>query len=812
MSINPHDLQDLLLQKSTLHISADDGPHTGTGFFVAPQHAITSANLVGRLRRRAGVSELLPTSGAISVLYEQQRSTARIVKFVPELDLALLRVEVASHACIFIKETFDQSARLSCFGFSPGEKAGRVCFPTITGWDEPRQHIDLILPDATALTAFTGAALLNRQTGGVCGMVIGAKAIDRDWLDERRKLLAFIIEHFSKPELEELCFEFDLSTESLPHANEGKPVLALEVLRLLDTKGQLENLKAKVIELRPKAPFAFTVEQLPDETLQRAQRLIEDAYRNRLARGLTMKAVLDLQAPDFIDLAAAQRAFHTVDTRWIDTIQRKGAGRCYPDEVGPPKECPYPGLLPFESDTYFRGRDDDITWFRQVIVEPDLRLLVLSGASGRGKSSLVRVGLLPEALAIPDVHVASSAVLRLDDQPTKRLMTALELDDDSPAQLGPAINALLERHAKQRAVLLIDQFEEVLYPISIQDPTSKAAEDDRQRALRLVQNLRKDEALPVTLLLVVRPEGIAALQAAGLDAFGDLHRDLEPLGENGLREAIQFPAQAFGVDIEQALVDRLVLEAGDWLSRSPLPLLQVALRSMWSTMRGRRLTLAAYKTQVVRLSLAIQRRADIIFDRLSPQQRLVARAMVLRLIALQEPEDARRPQPQTRLVSVSSEPQITNTTLKTLVDEGLVTTFNYRGTTWVDLSHEALIRDWSKLRDEWLSRAEPPAGQPNLRRCEAERRRWEGWVENWQQQGDQFLTSEESIAEAAQWNGACGLHLGPVPGLDELVKASLAQKLIQRRRFWTIVVTLVFIFMFGIFTIYIFFAPILPHW
>lgn len=791
-----------LLARATIQLSAPSGPHPGTGFFVAPGRALTSAHLVGLLQRRAGVSTLVPVEGPVQVSWEGRRSTARIDTFVPEADLALLAVDIAAHPCVFIQPDYRAALRLHCFGHPPSDSTGRVCFPTITGWRDQGRGRQLVLdiPDPIDLSGFSGAALLNQESGGVCAMVVGAQAVDWDWLRERVALHGYLCAYFAHDDLTVLCDELGFALDDLPGADRGRDRRVFELIRFLESRNRVGELIAAATRARPHTPFQPDRLDIQEEALQDTRHLFETTYRDRFARGLAMSSVLEQIAPDLVQ---SQRTFHAADTRWIDTFdaaQMLGAGACFPQDVTAPSACPYPGLRPFDRSEHFYGREEDLAWLLQQIDIPQ-PLLILSGASGSGKSSLLQAGLLPRLRQRPDLHIATGDVLRLTEHPDHRLLEALEIEGASPSNLDATVRTLLDRHAKTHLVLLIDQFEDILSPISGSDALAQAAQAERQAALDLLRRLWRDTQVAVTVLLVVRPEARATLRQAGLATSEALTRELRPLVGENLRTAIRQPASDVGVHIEPELVERLATEAHD--IPSPLPLIQATLESLWRNMRRRQLTLQAYSDNIGALPNAIQRRADAGLTRLTDEQIVLVRNIMLRLVDFHDTRNTRRPQTWEQLATVGRT-DAARIILDQLVDMGLLVTQRYHGTIWVELCHEALITHWGRLRDEWL-------GQASLRACESQRREWERWVESWERSGGtQLITSAPLIAAATQWDTTCGQSLGAVPKLPELIRASQRERSQRRWGARIILLLLIASFLISILATYLFTLPILP--
>src|SRR4051794_770234 len=91
-----------LLHKAMIEVAAVDGPQSGSGFFVAPGLALTSANLVGFLQQRDTELFLGPTQQLVTIHWRDTRYQARVDAFLPEVDLALLQVPLTDHPCVFI--------------------------------------------------------------------------------------------------------------------------------------------------------------------------------------------------------------------------------------------------------------------------------------------------------------------------------------------------------------------------------------------------------------------------------------------------------------------------------------------------------------------------------------------------------------------------------------------------------------------------------------------------------------------------------------------------------------------------------------
>ena len=213
-----------------------------------------------------------------------------------------------------------------------------------------------------------------------------------------------------------------------------------------------------------------------------------------------------------------------------------------------------------------------------------------------------------------------------------------------------------------------------------------------------------------------------------------------------LRQAIELPAQRVRLDAEADLVDALV----DDVEGEPggLPLLSAALLELWEHRDGRGLTHAAYaRTGGVRGAVA--RLAEDAFGRLDPSQQRLARAVMLRLAG----EDAggavvRRRVPLSELEG--NRPDDLAAVLAVLTERRLLTT----SATTVEVAHEALLREWPRLRG-WLD--EDAEGRRVWRHLADAARDWD---DGGRDPADLYRGAR--LAVALEWRAAHGRELNPV--------------------------------------------------
>ncbi|MGW2641219.1 nSTAND1 domain-containing NTPase [Streptomyces sp. NPDC001348] len=361
------------------------------------------------------------------------------------------------------------------------------------------------------------------------------------------------------------------------------------------------------------------------------------------------------------------------DSRWRAAAAEVAAEPRTEDEEAEP---PYRGLARFEpSDAaLFFGRDQLID--ELVASTARARLTAVVGASGSGKSSLVRAGLVPRLRATEDPRLRPATV---------RIITP----GDHPLRThGERLTAV--EGSERDTWLVVDQFEEI-YTLCT-DREERALFVDRLLAAR-------DPANRLRVLIAVRADFFGRL--AGHRPLADALRDATlltpPMNRDELAEAIVKPAQAAGHIVERTLTARIVAEVES--EPGALPLMSHALLETWRRRKGRALTEAAYEA-AGGLHGAIARTAEQAFGRLTAAQADRARRMLLRLVTPGDgTQDTRRPADRAELVGADPGKARDDAALvlERLAGARLIT---LDGDT-VDLAHEALISAWPRLRD-WI--------------------------------------------------------------------------------------------------------------
>ncbi|MGV9669020.1 nSTAND1 domain-containing NTPase [Gordonia sp. NPDC003504] len=301
-----------------------------------------------------------------------------------------------------------------------------------------------------------------------------------------------------------------------------------------------------------------------------------------------------------------------------------------------------------------------------------LSAVVVVGASGVGKSSLVRAGLLPWVGADGELTQWHAALMVPGNDPVAAL-------DEALAELPPATDG-------GPVLLVVDQLEELW--------TQSSIEVRRHFVERLDSSFRDRRSVMVGVL---RADfyGRAAASPSLAPVLADSQILVPPMTLDELREAIVAPAEIAGLAIDDDLVTMLlddVAPTGD-AGAGVLPLMSHALRSTWEKSDKRRLTVGDYLS-TGRISGAVEQTAESVYDSLSETDRIHARHVLLEMINVDEDTVTRRTVTLCGLGADGDDPDpATARVLDTFAAARLVTV----SSTHAQVAHEALLTAWPRL-------------------------------------------------------------------------------------------------------------------
>ncbi|MHC5937318.1 nSTAND1 domain-containing NTPase [Nostoc sp.] len=383
------------------------------------------------------------------------------------------------------------------------------------------------------------------------------------------------------------------------------------------------------------------------------------------------------------------------------------------------EECPYQGLKAFEAEQkeFFFGRKQVV---REILAKFNEKPFVpIIGASGSGKSSVVRAGLIPELLNNRGWRVIEP--IKPGFEPLEELRTAFKqcfkqankqkqfqtLSNNYPNNLPEIIENL---PGAEKLLLVVDQFEEVF--------TGGASQQEKQRFIDLLTQVVEITDSRLAVVITMRADFLEpCLQYPSLTQLIQTQAVyMPPLTGVDLKDTIAEPAKLQGHSLEEGLI----LKIFEDVKQEPgfLPLLEFALTKLWEK-RDRnqhQLTLEEYG-KLGRLTGALNLHAENVYlyrdfeEELPTQKRTqhekewIGR-IFLRLVRTGEGEkDTRQRQPKATLLNIAGDDANQQQELSELLDgeaglvKGrlLVTGKDEKGEAWIDLAHEALIEGWQQF-------------------------------------------------------------------------------------------------------------------
>ncbi len=396
-------------------------------------------------------------------------------------------------------------------------------------------------------------------------------------------------------------------------------------------------------------------------------------------------------------------------------------------DIGP---NPYNGLAAFQetdADRFFgRERFIQALWDRLCALHTrplggpaPVRLFVILGPSGSGKSSVARAGLLPKfaaqplpgaqhaqvALVIPGTHPLDALALslaRIDTSPqtltttTAEFTTALKQEAEGQCDGLRRIVDTLPGITTRPLILLIDQFEEVY--------NTEVKPDERRLFLDNLLCAAADPSGCMSIILTLRSDFLGQTQRHPRfnQAIAEHTVVIPVMNDTELRDAIAKPAEHAGQAPDTATVDLLIEQSHD--REGALPLLQFALTRIWEgLLQG--VAPADTLKQIGGVGGALAGEAQRLFDELSAGDQAIARRAFLALVQLGEgTQDTRRRITLTDIVARGEEPAHVQAVIRCFADPRvrLVTlSATADGVETAEITHEALLDHWDTLR-EWL--------------------------------------------------------------------------------------------------------------
>lgn len=394
------------------------------------------------------------------------------------------------------------------------------------------------------------------------------------------------------------------------------------------------------------------------------------------------------------------------------------------DEFDPESaQNPFKGLEAFQQTDahFFFGRERMIQ--RGLKRMQETRFLAFVGASGSGKSSLVRAGILPALRdgKIPASETWRTALFTPGPRPMEALATRIipYLEEDNTRTMERVIkniqdlgiakqyvdDMLKDAPKESRLLIVIDQFEEVF---------TRASDAEAKPFIDILVKAAASTEVRLQFVLTMRADFFGSLSR--YPALAQLFEQenmiiVTEMTAANIRRAIEGPVQAVGLKYEDGLVDRIL----DDVRSQPgsLPLLQYALRQLFDKRQGAVLTHEAYD-EVGGVRRALAQHAEEIYSKLTDAQQETTRRLLLRLIEVGDSGEAtRRKVARAELQFDDIEDSHVDEVIDilTAADSRLLIASREISSSedddskpiiWLEVSHEALIREWDRFKT-WVS-------------------------------------------------------------------------------------------------------------
>ena len=407
-----------------------------------------------------------------------------------------------------------------------------------------------------------------------------------------------------------------------------------------------------------------------------------------------------------------------------------------------PDRSPYRGLWPLEADDagIFFGREapviNALDRLRGLREAPPPRLLVILAASGSGKSSLLRAGLLPrlerdhhQFLALPIIRPERAAIsgetglLRaLEGAFRKAKISIARADlraaiDAGATELRARLSMLAEKSTPLTAinaaatpkaptlVLSIDQGEELLLD---------EGQQEAQRLLSLLRDLVTADVPAVIVLFTIRSDNYERLQLAKeLEGVRQQTLSLPPMPRGSYAEVIKGPAQRLeaprALSIDDALTDALLTDIEAGAAKDALPLLAFTLERLYAEYGATGNLKLEHYEKLGRIEGSIEAAVERAFkaadaDPKVPKDKQARQALLRRgLIPWLAGIDPDTGAPRRRVARLSEIPEEARPLVNLLIEQRLLSTDVAKETkeTTIEPAHEALLRQWGLLQG-WL--------------------------------------------------------------------------------------------------------------
>lgn len=382
------------------------------------------------------------------------------------------------------------------------------------------------------------------------------------------------------------------------------------------------------------------------------------------------------------------------------------------------KTSPYKGLMAFEPDDsdHFFGRAQFLGKLVKELEQTNFVLLL--GASGSGKSSVVKAGLVP-LLKKERGNKFNSLIFTPNSDPFVSLQSLLNyrygqskaktIEFGTEDTLTQVVDQL--KPSESFWLIFIDQFEELF--------TLSESEENRNHFINGLVKLSQERAADprVKIVATMRSDFLDRLDPFPANQLADLTQQHRPLitemYQDELWQAIEQPAAQHGVVFEQGLVEIIIKDVQGQVGY--LPLLQYTLNLLWEQeSQHNELKEKTLRTQTYfdlgGVRGALQKHVDQIYESFTETQRVAAQRIFLKLVEIGGDESAGTEWKPVRRRAARSEfnDEAEKEVLTQLIDKNLLVSdaeseqsqLALSGAT-VEIAHEVLLNSWEKL-NTWI--------------------------------------------------------------------------------------------------------------
>ncbi len=426
--------------------------------------------------------------------------------------------------------------------------------------------------------------------------------------------------------------------------------------------------------------------------------------------------------------------------------------------------CPYKGLEYFDCNDvdpkYFYGREQLTDQLIDKVRQSNF--LAIVGASGSGKSSVMRAGLLHQLKQGRKLSGSGDWKIQIlvpGEHPMENLASSFinsDLSDvDRAEQLGKAkellkkgaegLKLLVQVSQAPKVVIVVDQFEEVFTLCKDKNVA------ERKQFFACLLGAVEKAAGKLCVILAMRADFFGKCLEQEYSGLGQKIQDnlvsVTPMNQEQLREAIARPAKRVNLRVEEGLIEQMLTDVEG--APGSLPLLQYTLTQLWEKRTDNQLKLSTY-AQLGGIGGTLNQRAREVYQEFNPEQQDIAKHIFLCLTQLgEETEDTRRRVLKTDLVTAKYSQSAIDEVIRELAKERLIVTSHKVGKestvegVVVDVAHEALIRHWEDLRG-WLDESRDPLRKQ--REIEKEAKNWQPHAE--EEKSPDYLWGGSKLAEA----------------------------------------------------------------